>query len=293
MTHDRGAAPLVPARLAAACARTPARQAWLAGVPATIDDVCRRWRIALGPPFDHDDVSCAWVAPATRADGTRAVLKVGMPHMEGRDEIAGLRAWNGNGAVRVLEADDDRAMLLERCEPGASLRTRPVREQDVVIAALLDRLWQTPVPAGTFRPLAALTTSWADETRGQRAAWPDDGLVGAGLHLLEELAHTPSRVVLLATDLHAGNVLSAEREPWLAIDPKPFVGDAAYDATQHLLNGLDRLRTNPLDTVARVADLLRVDRGRVRLWLFARLAADPRDDWAHDPALALARAIAP
>jgi streptomycin 6-kinase len=97
--------------------------------------------------------------------------------------------------------------------------------------------------------------------------------------------------VLLATDLHAGNILRAQREPWLVIDPKPFVGDPAYDATQHLLNCEARLRADPETTIRRFAELLEVDDERVRLWLFARVAAESRDVW-DDDTLALARALA-
>jgi streptomycin 6-kinase len=75
----------------------------------------------------------------------------------------------------------------------------------------------------------------------------------------------------LATDLHAGNVLRARRAPWLVIDPKPFVGDPAYDATQHLLNCSARLRSDPDRLIRRFADLLSADHDRVRLWLFARV----------------------
>ena len=96
--------------------------------------------------------------------------------------------------------------------------------------------------------------------------------------------------VLLATDLHPGNVLKAEREPWLVIDPKPFVGDKAYDATQHLLNRRERLRSQPHDTINSFADLLEVDRERVQRWTFARLAAEPRDD-GDDESAALARIV--
>lgn len=99
--------------------------------------------------------------------------------------------------------------------------------------------------------------------------------------------------VLLATDLHAGNVLRAQREPWLAIDPKPFVGEPAYDATQHLLNCEARLRSDPDGTIRRFADLLGVDHERVRLWTFARAAAEPRDDWKDGWLIELARALAP
>lgn len=87
-------------------------------------------------------------------------------------------------------------------------------------------------------------------------------------------------------------MLRAQREPWLAIDPKPFVGDPAYDATQHLLNCEDRLRADPTGLVRRFADLLGVDSERVRLWMFARLAAERHEQW-DDDSLALARALGP
>jgi streptomycin 6-kinase len=96
---------------------------------------------------------------------------------------------------------------------------------------------------------------------------------------------------LLATDLHAGNVLRAQREPWLVIDPKPFIGDRAYDATQHLFNCMERMLASPAATIRRFADLLEVDHERVRLWMFARASAEPRDVW-NDDSLALARALA-
>jgi streptomycin 6-kinase len=133
---------------------------------------------------------------------------------------------------------------------------------------------------------------WSEETRTQVAHWRDEGLVREGLRVFEELSYNTPKHVLLATDLHAGNVLRARREPWLVIDPKPFVGDPAYDATQHLRNCV-RLRSDPDATIRRFADLLGVDHDRVRLWLFARAAAEPRDHWNDEPLMTLARAIAP
>jgi streptomycin 6-kinase len=99
--------------------------------------------------------------------------------------------------------------------------------------------------------------------------------------------------VLLATDLHAGNVLQAQREPWLVIDPKPFIGDPAFDATQHLLNCIARLRAEPLSTIQRFAELLQVDSEQVRMWTFARLAAEPRQNWCANELTELAPTLAP
>lgn len=284
----------IPERLAANCRKTPERAAWLKRLPDVLRNLERRWSLTLGAPFEGEEVSCAWVAPVARKDGTSAVLKLGMPHIEGEHELHGLRFWNGDPTVRLLEGDDELgAMLIERCEPGTTLRTLPESEQDLVIARLLRRLWRSPSAPHPFRPLSALTEYWSDETLADIERWPDTKLVREGLRLFKELPRTTPMEMLLATDLHAGNVLRAEREPWLVIDPKPFVGDPAYDATQHLFNSAARLRSDPDGTIRRFADLLSVDRERVRLWTFARAAAEPRDDWRDDDSMALARAIAP
>jgi streptomycin 6-kinase len=285
---------VIPQRLAANCRKTSEGTAWLGRLPRVLHDLERRWSLTLGTPFDGHEVSCSWVAAVFLANQAPAVLKLAMPHMEGRDEIAGLRFWNGDPTVRLLEADDDLgAMLLERCEPGIALRTLTGPEQDLIIAQLLRRLWRPPTLRHPFRPLSALTAYWSENTLACVAQWSDPGLVREGLRLFTELPRTAPAEVLLATDLHAGNVLQAKREPWLVIDPKPFVGDPAYDATQHLFNCEARLRSDPDGTIRRFADLLCVDDERVRLWTFSRAAAEPRDDWEHDRLTELALRIAP
>ncbi len=283
----------IPTRLAMACANSPERAAWLARLPGTLRDLQRRWVLTIQTPFDGDEVSCSWVAPVTLTSGATAVLKVSMPHMEGEHEIQGLRFWNGDPTVRLLAGEDGLgAMLLERCEPGAALRSLPEPEQDVVIARLLRRIWREPIAPHPFRPLSELTAYWSDETLTRAEHWPDTDLVREGLRLFKELPQSAPSHPLLATDLHAGNVLRAGREPWLVIDPKPFVGDPAYDATQHLLNCRARLRSDPENTIRRFADLIDVDHERVRLWTSAGAAAEPRHDWTDDWLLSLARAIA-
>jgi streptomycin 6-kinase len=283
----------IPAQLADNCRKTSERAAWLKRLPDMLRSLERRWGLTLGVPFGGEEVSCSWVARATRADGTPAVLKLGMPHMEGEHELQGLRFWNGDPVVRLLEADEELgAMLIERCLPGTALRALPESDQDVEIALLLRRLWRSPSSAHPFRSLSKLMEFWTNETLADAKKWPDAGLVREGLRLFQELPLTAPSEKLLATDLHAGNVLRAEREPWLVIDPKPFVGDPAYDATQHLLNCGARLRADPDGTITRFSDLLGVNQERVRLWTFARAAAEPRDKWKDDKT-AVARAITP
>jgi streptomycin 6-kinase len=291
--HD-DSPPVMPERLAANCGNNPERAAWLARVPAVLNDLKQRWALSLDDPFDGEDVSCAWVATARLVNGATAVLKLAMPHMEGEHEIAGLRFWNGDPTVRLLEADDNLgAMLLERCQPGTTLRSLAEPEQDVIVTRLLRRLWRHPSPNHPFRPLSALIDYWSAETLAASNDWSDPVLVREGLTVFKELLRTTAAEVLLATDLHAGNILQAEREPWLVIDPKPFVGDAAYDLTQHMFNCRDRLRADPNGLMRRLADLAEVDYDRVRLWTFARLAADPRGEWKNDDSAQIARSIAP
>ena len=274
------------------CRKSPARARWLHRLPGTLEDLRTRWSLIIEQPFLSDDVTCAWVAAVARDDGSPAVLKLSMPHMEAEHEIDGLQFWNGDPTVRLLAADKlAGAMLLERCEPGAALRTLPEPEQDVVIAGLLRRLWRVPPHPHPFRPLSELLDRWTAETLAGSHLWPDPALVRDGLSLFQELPRTARDPALLAVDLHAGNVLRARREPWLAIDPKPFFGDRAYDATQHLLNCGERILLDPLAAIRRIAALLDLDHQRVGLWTFARLAADPRQNW-HDRRLPVARAIA-
>jgi streptomycin 6-kinase len=98
----------------------------------------------------------------------------------------------------------------------------------------------------------------------------------AGLALLRSLPRDGPDGVLLGTDLHTENVLAARREPWLVIDPKPYIGDPAYDVIQHVLNS-ERLYDDPFAPAGRLAGLLDLDTERVRLWLFARCTQQSAD----------------
>jgi streptomycin 6-kinase len=260
------------------------KQGWLAALPEQVKAIASGWSLELGEPYVHDARS-AWVAPVRNPAGEELVLKVGWPHWEAQHEADALRVWNGDGAVRCLAArslEGTTALLLERCRPGRPLNGLPEPEQDVVLAELLRRLWQHEPPAGhRLRSLREMCNRWADSFELDLATDPrglDLDLAHAAIEVLRGLPATAEQSVLLCTDLHAGNVLSAEREPWLVIDPKPFIGDPAYDAVQHMLNCEERLATDPAGLCRRMAELLGVDPERVKLWLFARCVHESLDD---------------
>jgi streptomycin 6-kinase len=285
---------VIPINLATA-AQQQGRQGWLDTLPATISDLSRHWRLRVGEPFQPGG-STSWAAPVLTADGQRLALKLVWPHPEGAHELHALRMWAGRGAVLVHTAADlghTRALLVERCLPGVPLSSLPEPEQDVVITQLLRQLWVDPCPNHPLRPLQEMCDQWTAEfetkTLGPDPS-VDPGLTRAGIELFRELPATAERAVVLSTDLHAGNVLAAERQPWLAIDPKPYVGDPTYDVLQHLLNCPGRLKSDPIKLSKRIAHLAGVHPERTRLWLFARCVQESR----HRPGLAeIARLVAP
>lgn len=275
----------------------PQRLEWLSALPRQVEEIASGWELELGEPYLPGG-QCAWVAPAINPAGEPLALKVGWRHREAEHEADALRFWNGDGAVRCVASrsmDDTTALLLERCVPGAQLkRCLPEPDQDEVITRLLQRLWARRPPDGhPFGALQDMCDQWADcvelglELDGRGA---DPGLARAGAAMLRELARTADRSVLLCIDLHAENVLSAQREPWLVIDPKPFIGDPAFDPVQHLLNCDRRLAADPVGLANRMAELCELDAERIRLWLFARCA----EESPNDPTLAAtARRLAP
>lgn len=258
-----------------------ARRAWLARLPVVVAELVETWSLAdLRPPFQPGGASL-WVAPVRTSDGRDAVLKVGWRHDEALHEADGLRFWAGDGTVRLYASRCEgptTALLLERCLPGTPLSDveRPER-QDVVVTDVLRRLWREPPGDTVFRPLTDMCEAWASEFEDDVADAVDPvdpGIIRAGMELLRNLPRTAQRNVVLGTDLHAGNILAAEREPWLVIDPKPYVGDPAYDPVQYMLNNPGSLMSDGDRFIGRIADLAGVDRGRLTQWVFARCVSE-------------------
>jgi streptomycin 6-kinase len=271
----------IPTNLAQSVARwgDDRRRDWIARLPTIVGELAGRWSLRLGEPFEPGG-ECSWVAPVRDPTGKSLVLKVGFRHLESEHEAAALRQWGGEAAVLLYDATEDAdtlALLLEACEPGTELRGQPEEKQDEIVAGLLRRLWRAPPVGHPFRPLQEMCDQWADECAAKPAQRLDAGIVRDGLFQFRDLARTADQSMLLLTDLHAGNILAARREPWLVIDPKPYVGDPSYDVLQHMLNCQERLATDPVGFAHRMADLAGLDDDRVVQWLFARCVQESPD----------------
>jgi streptomycin 6-kinase len=248
----------------------PRWSGWLDALPGLVADRADAWELEVGPPFTNSHASLAM--PATGRDGRPLVLKLQLPDRESRFEAAALARWNGDGAVSLIAHDESRrALLLERCEPGLPLSTLEARAALDVMVDLLPRLW---VPAA--EPFRSLSEEAGELAREMHADWERTGrsvearLIDAATEAFRELAATQGEQVLVNQDLHADNVLSARREPWLLIDPKPLVGEREFGVAAIVRGGeLGRARDAVIYRLDRVSAELGLDRDRVRLWTMA------------------------
>ncbi len=233
----------------------------------------------MGEPFDGG-VASALVAPARMRDGEDVVLKVQEPHRESEHEAEALRLWDGDGAVRLLDEEpEEHALLLERCVPGTPLSAAGAEPALDVFVELLPRLWK---PAGSpFRSLAAEAAWWAGslEDTWERFGRPfERKLLDAALDALQDLPRTQGPQVLLHQDLHGDNVLAAQREPWLAIDPKPLAGEREFGIAPIVRSReLGHSRADVLGRFDRLVSDLSLERERARGWTIGQTIA-----WAFD-----------
>jgi streptomycin 6-kinase len=230
-----------------------------------VTELVERWQLELGEPYAPGAAGHA--VRATLPDGTPAVLKISTPHREAEQEADALERWDGDGAVRLLARDDERhAMLLERCEPGTFL-SESQSALDVLIG-LLPRLWKN---ADGFHTLADEAALWAEYLPRECA---DRSLLEPALHYIRELASTQGEQVLVNQDLHGENVLAAEREPWLVIDPKPLCGEREFAAASIVRSfELGHSKRDVLQRLDRLCAELDLDRGRALGWTVAQTVA--------------------
>lgn len=275
---------------------------WIAAFPATLERVRRHWGLRLGETFAY--VGYAYVIRAELPDGTPVVLKLAPPDKEFVSEAAALRHYDGHGVCRLLDADDTVvALLLERLEPGETLATL---EDDVaateIAANVMKRLFR-PLPADHAFPTIE---RWGQAFQRVRERYGDSGgsfppeLFEPASRLYFDLCASQTGPVLLHGDLHHYNILSATREPWLAIDPKGLAGEPAYEIGPYLYNRLDAgpdIRALTLRRIDQFAGILGLDRQRLIGWGFCQSVLSTL--WTFEdhgsigePQLALPRALA-
>jgi streptomycin 6-kinase len=249
----------------------PGGTEWLETLPRLAADCAERWSLELGEPFPDSNVSLT--VSATRDDGTPAVLKLNFPEPESEHEADALAHWGGDGAVRLLETDSDRnALLVERALPGTSLwQVEDDEEATGIAASVLRRLWSRPTPPEhPFRALASEAEGWMEQTRREWEGLDrpfEEELIEAAQAAARELSATQPELVVCHQDFQGSNVLRAEREPWLAIDPKPIVGERAFDVASLLRDRRWDIRAAVIHRrLDLLADELGLDRERMRGW---------------------------
>jgi streptomycin 6-kinase len=260
---------------------------WLADLPALVATVARDWDLDIGATYT---LTYHYVAAATLADGAAAVLKLGLPqpgHLA--VEAAALELYGGHGAVRLLKHDVARgALLLERAHPGTPVSALvPHRDEEataaiVAVTARLHRalpdspLPDSPPPDSRLPDLTAERASFAAYLRKHPADRPlPRHLVERAGRLFDELCATATRRVVLHGDLHHDNVLRADREPWLAIDPHGLIGDPGYELGALLYNPAPARRDDALlalvpARIEQLADGLGQSPERVIAWGFVK-----------------------
>jgi len=269
---------------------TPDGLAWLQRLPSLVDECAEMWGLSSGEPFPHAGASLALAV--TTQKGESAVLKLCFPHRESEHEADALRRWDGDGAVRLLAHNPERwALLIERCRPGTQLAECPPEEGLEILSGLLPRLC---VPAAEpFRPLADEAAWWESylPERWELAGRPfERGLLDTACEALRDLPPTQGEHVLLHQDLHPGNVLRAERSPWLVIDPKPLVGEREFCIAPVVrafeLGHTEKAVRYRLDLLT---EALGLDRERARLWTLGQTIAWCFDDEYHPDHVETAR----
>jgi len=199
-----------------------------------------------------------------------------MPDHDFLCEAEALRVFEGEGCASLLAVDREAgAMLIERVEPGKEVHTLEDDVAETSAVAAVMRALQRPY-SGLFPFPNAV--EWINDALDPSAIpklkqthpW-----IEKALGRIAEIASEPYEELLLHGDLHHGNVLSATRAPWLAIDPKGVIGDPAWELAPFLFNRLERYPHADWPSIIRrradqFADELSLDRQRVYAWSAVR-----------------------
>ncbi|MCS3781657.1 aminoglycoside phosphotransferase family protein [Tsukamurella ocularis] len=262
----------IPAELDAQRRRGPDWAGWLDRLPRLADGVLAEWRLA---PSGEVRAGCASLIVPVRGPDGEAVLKVSFDGAEDTaHEHLALQYWGGDGAVRMFRADPARrALLLER------LAERDLTEEwDLhaceIVAGLYGRLHR-PAP-GRLRPLTGDVRAGLDALEADRRDVPvPPRLVDLALARGRAFVDDPESVGrIVHGDLHYGKVLAADREPWLAVAPRPMSGDPHYEVAPLLWHRWDEMSGYLRESIQRrfytVVETAGFDEDRARDWVIVR-----------------------
>ena len=266
-----------------------------------LNNLAQHWRVEIERILETENS----VVALGRRDDRSVVLKLHRQRGDERLSATVIRAFCGNGMVRIID-DVDGALLLERLTPGTSLVTMVMSGHDNDATEILADVIRRMTPRDC--PSAPTVEVWGHSFARYRTL--DDRplpetLVEEAHRVYDTLATTQRRRRLLHGDLHHGNVLRDSERGWLAIDPKGVIGEAEYEIGAALRNPIEKAESflQPETIQARVecfADRLHLDADRIVAWAFAQAVLSVvwliEDGFAVDdenPWLQLARSIRP
>jgi len=273
--HLRVATIDLPPGVLAFAERGPDWAAYVERLPRLFREVTEEWELEVDGEPTHGYVSL--VVPVRRQD-VPAVLKLSFPDVEGRHEGLALQRLGGDGAVRLLSADPHRSVLLLERLHRTDLDSLPVLAACEVVAGLYPRIHVPALPQ--LLPVTAYLDRWTPQLRSlPRDAPIPRRLVEQTLSLVTDLIDDAgeSAGVMVHGDLHYQNVLAADREPWLVIDPKPMAGDRHYEPAPMLWNRWDEaVATGNLRFALRrrfhtLVDAAGLDEELARSWVIVRM----------------------
>ena len=250
---------------------------WLKELPGLLQDCFREW--SLMPESSPDCLTFNYVLFVRRENGEKLVLKAGVPNHELNSEIAALKVYAGEGAVKLLDSDSQRGfLLLERLQPGTMLLEEEDDKKATTLAIeVMQRLWKKAPEQHAFLSVR----DWGRGFERLRRTFKcgsgpfPEVLVSKAERLFAELCDSMEPDVVLHGDLHHWNIMK-HGEEWLAIDPKGIVGEPAYE--------IGAWMRNPYTEIPKIPDLkkfqkrrleqfaaeLGFDRRRLRDWSFAQ-----------------------
>jgi streptomycin 6-kinase len=214
-------------------ARAAGAEQWLTDLPELVRSLEADWSITVGAPFR--DPTEAFVAEATCADGTLAVLKLLVPQTAdgAAHEITVLRLTAGDGCVGLLRDDASRgALLLERLGPSMFELGLPFDERLAILADTAARVWRPAPDAGL--PTGAAKGRWLVEhierSWAALGAPCPEAVIDHALTCAERriAAHDDERAVLVHGDVHQWNTLRSGGG-WKLVDPDGLLVAPEYD----------------------------------------------------------------